>query len=198
MICKLFDKHRQSYYDADKQEKKMDDLGERIAEKVKEIRKDLPGIGTLKLYFLLKDWLVSEKIKIGRDKFHEVLRSYGLLIKLVKGVRTTNSDHAYRKYADLRKDMQVEKPDKLWVSDITYLPVGSDFAYLSLVTDAYSRKILGWSVEEDLKSIGPVKALKQALQQRKNKQDKLDLIHHSDRGHHGMAFNIVQVIILIS
>ncbi|MBT30696.1 MAG: transposase, partial [Thalassobius sp.] len=77
--------------------------------------------------------------------------------------------------------MVIDRPERLWVSDITYVPVKGNFSYLSLVTDAYSRKVVGWAMEDSLEAEGPMKALRMALKQRKNNM-KMDLMHHSDRG----------------
>ena len=181
LICSFFDRHRQSYYDAVKREKEADDIAERVLTMVRQIRKILPGVGTEKLYFLMKDWLMASDIKMGRDKLHELLREHGLLIKKRDGTRTTNSDHPFYKYKDKRKELEVMRPERLWVSDITYLRVRGGFAYLSLITDAYSRKVVGWALEDSLETKGPLKALRMALKQRKNNK-KIELMHHSDRG----------------
>jgi len=187
LICSFFGRHRQSYYDAVKREKENDDIAERILKMVRQIRRVLPGVGTEKLYFLMKDWLVETGIKMGRDKLHGLLREHDLLIKKKDGIRTTNSNHRFFKYSDKRRELEVMRPERLWpaprlVSDITYLPVMGSYSYLSLITDAYSRKVVGWALEDSLDTSGPVKALKMALRKRKQKEGKMELMHHSDRG----------------
>ena len=117
---------------------------------------------------------------MGRDAFFELLRDNGLLIRRKRyRVRTTFSSRRFRKYPDLRRDLVPERPDQLWVSDITYIRVKEDFAYLSLVTDAYSRKIIGFGMSHDLSTDNCLTALKMALNTRLTDEP---LIHHSDRG----------------
>lgn len=124
----------------------------------------------------------AHAISIGRDAFFELLRANGLLLRRRRSSKplTTFSHHRYKKYADLVKGYTPERPCALWVSDITYVPVGRGFAYLSLVTDAYSRKIVGYHLGEGLQSEGPLTALTMAINN--EKQLHQSLIHHSDRG----------------
>ena len=118
---------------------------------------------------------------MGRDQFNGVLRKHNLLVPRHKRrARTTNSRHGFRKYKNLTKNLELERANQLWVSDITYIQVGPYFSYLSLVTDAYSHKIVGWKLLDTLEARGPVEALKMALAQRKDPEKTL--IHHSDRG----------------
>lgn len=117
---------------------------------------------------------------MGRDAFFELLRENGLLVRRKRyRVRTTFSCHRFRKYPELIKELVPERPEQLWVSDITYIRIGQDFAYLSLVTDAYSRKIIGFSISHDLSTDSCLKALRMALATRLTDRP---LIHHSDRG----------------
>lgn len=117
---------------------------------------------------------------MGRDAFFELLRENGLLVRMKRNyARTTFSCHRFKKYPDLVKDMVVERPEQLWVSDITYIRIRQDFAYLSLVTDAYSRKIIGFSLSHDLSTDNCLRALKMALATRLTDRP---LVHHSDRG----------------
>jgi len=117
---------------------------------------------------------------MGRDAFFELLRDNGLLIRRKRyRVRTTFSSHRFRKYPDLRCELVPERPNQLWVSDITYIRVADDFAYLSLITDAYSRKIIGFCMSHDLSTDSCLSALKMALSTRLTDEP---LIHHSDRG----------------
>lgn len=140
----------------------------------------MPRLGTRKLHHLLQDFYVENEIRMGRDKLFALLGEEGLLIKRKKRyVKTTESKHWMRKYPDLRKEMSVDRPEQLWVSDITYLPVVEGHSYLHLVTDAYSKKIMGYAVSEDLSGDHTAEALRKALSVR---QYKNSLMHHSDRG----------------
>lgn len=147
-------------------------------EKVKEKRKSMPKLGGRKLYHLLQ----KDGIDIGRDKLFELLReSHMLVVKKKHRVITTQSKHWMRKYPNLIEDMEVLRPNKLWVSDITYIIVGNYNDYLFLITDAYSRKIMGFFVAETLKFEGGIEALRMALKE-VDLADRKGLIHHSDRG----------------
>jgi len=140
----------------------------------------MPRIGTRKLYYLIKDELIKQNIKLGRDVLFNFLRAEHLLIKPKRSyVKTTNSKHWMKKYPNLIKEMEVTKPEQLWVSDITYIQTNGGHNYLSLITDAYSKKIMGYELLDNLTTAGPLKALESALKSRKYKHD---LVHHSDRG----------------
>lgn len=144
------------------------------------IRGKMPRLGTRKLYFLIKAQLVNKRIKLGRDVLFHFLRAEGLLITPKKSyVKTTNSKHWMKKYPNLAKDLDLTRPEQLWVSDITYIKTSQGHNYLSLITDAYSKKIMGYALENNLNTAGPVKALRMAL---KNRSYELPIMHHSDRG----------------
>ncbi len=147
---------------------------------VQDIRKRHPRMGGRKLYHLLKDDLNKTGQDIGRDKFFNILRSNELLVKpLRKYVRTTNSHHRFRVYKNLIEDIEINRCNQVFVSDITYLSTYDRFYYLSLITDVYSRKIVGYDISDSLSLSGSLRALKKAL---KGVQDPVGLIHHSDRG----------------
>ena len=141
----------------------------------------MPRIGVRKLHHILTDTLQRHQISIGRDKLFDLLSDYGLLVRRRKRkrVNTTDSNHPFRKYPNLIRELEVLRPNRLWVSDITYLNLPDSFCYLSLVTDAYSRKIVGYCLHPTLKKEGPMQALKMAVADRVYRQP---LIHHSDRG----------------
>lgn len=144
------------------------------------IRCTMPRIGTRKLYFLIKQDLNDLNIKLGRDVLFNFLRAEHLLIKPKRSyIKTTNSKHWMKKYPNLIKDIEVNRPEQLWVSDITYIKTDKGHEYLSLITDAYSKKIMGYELLENLSTAGPLQALELAL---KNRKYKHELIHHSDRG----------------
>jgi transposase InsO family protein len=120
-------------------------------------------------------------LKIGRDKFIDILRANHLLIVPKRSYHiTTNSHHRFRKYKNQILDLQIDRPEQVWVSDITYIGKRNKPCYLSLITDAYSKKIVGYNVSDNLNTESSLAALKAAIKQRKNKQ--IPLIHHSDRG----------------
>lgn len=131
------------------------------------------------MYFKLKGDLLKID-KIGRDKFFDILRKHELLVKRKRNyARTTNSYHRFRVYKNLLKHKKPSRYNECWVVDITYLRTDKGFVYLFLLTDAFSRKIVGWCVSNSLSIEGGLIALKMALRQR----DKaFPLIHHSDRG----------------
>ena len=143
----------------------------------------MPRIGTRKLYFLLGHALEQHRISIGRDKLFDLLDAHGLLVRRRKRKRinTTDSRHPFRRYPNIIRELVVNRPNYLWVSDITYISLKESFCYLSLVTDAYSRKIIGYCLHPSLKKEGPVHALRMALDGIGNKATDM-LIHHSDRG----------------
>ena len=151
-----------------------------VLELVMEIRKEMPRIGTRKLYHLLVPELRSHHIKLGRDKLFALLREENMLVRPKrKYTRTTDSKHWLKVYPNLTKELKVNAPHQLWVSDITYLRTGTGFCYLSLVTDAYSRKIVGYHLSQKLEAKGCLSALRMALTQYAGHPK---LIHHSDRG----------------
>lgn len=139
----------------------------------------------------MQGFLKGHHIKLSRDKLHNLLKDNGLLVKR-KGtrIRTTDSDHCYRKYPNRVKNLIPQRPNEMWtvrrtVSDLTYSPLGSHFFYLTVVMDVYSRKIVagppgGWSLQKTLEAKGSLQALDMALVQR-GKSEK-SLVHHSDRG----------------
>lgn len=152
-----------------------------IINEVLRYRKHQKRIGTRKLLEEMQGFLSTHNFKIGRDAMFDLLAERGLLVSKRKrrGPTTTMSKHRFRKYPNIIRDFIPIAPNQLWVSDITYIRLGSDFAYLSLITDAYSRKIVGFYLSRDLSAKGPLKALKMALQ---SNPDRDNLIHHSDRG----------------
>jgi len=149
---------------------------------VKDYRKKVGSrIGGLKLYGELKEDFNNHGIKIGRDKFYRFLRENNLLVPKIKNYHiTTNSKHQFYKYKNKIKDFTPTGPEQLWVSDITYIKTEKGHNYLALVTDAYSKKIVGYNLDNHMKTELCTKALKMAINNRKYPDEKL--IHHSDRG----------------
>lgn len=129
---------------------------------------------------MLQPFFIEHNISMGRDKFFDLLKRNKLLVRKTKrNVYTTMSKHHYYRYPNLVKGFTPMTAHELWVSDITYIPLQERFAYLFLITDAYSRKIVGFHVSDDMKVSSATVALKQALAQ---KPPETIVIHHSDRG----------------
>ena len=177
--CYLFGIDRQVYYRKIRRKINKQSKAEQVVSMVIEIRKSMPRLGTKKLYYLLSDKL--QLIKIGRDKFFDILRANHLLIQPKRSYHiTTNSHHRFRKHQNQILDLEINRPEQVWVSDITYIGKREKPCYLSIITDAYSKKIMGHYVADNLNTESSLKALRTAIKQRKNKD--LPLIHHSDRG----------------
>lgn len=147
---------------------------------VKNRRKSLPREGVRKLTRSLEQEFIESNLKIGRDTLFNILRKYNMLTLRKKySSRTTNSVHRFYKYKNIIKDINVTRPNQVWVSDITYIRTIKGFCYLALITDMYSRKIVGYDISNSLELKGCERALNKALYQAK---DTTGLIHHSDRG----------------
>lgn len=171
---------RAAYYKAIKTDDIKTEDNKFIKSKVHYYRSFMSKLGSKKLFHLIGPELAKRDIKIGRDKFIELLRNEGLLVPKRKARYkvTTDSRHPFKVYKNLTQDLTVTKPDQLWVSDITYLRTEKGFCYLALITDVYSRKIVGYDISDSLELTGALNALKMA---QRNKIGK-DTIHHSDRG----------------
>lgn len=143
-------------------------------------RRSLPREGVRKLVKSLDNEFTKASLKVGRDTLFNVLRQHNMLTLRKKyTARTTNSYHRFYKYNNIIKDMDVTRPNQVWVSDITYIRTIKGFCYLALITDMYSRKIVGYDLSDSLELDGCVRALNKAIYQAKNIKE---LIHHSDRG----------------
>ena len=170
---------RQVYYRSLKRSTVRISKAQQVVALVKEKRMIQPKIGGRKLYFMLKEPLKS--LSFGRDRFFDILRANHLLIAPKRSYNvTTNSHHRFRKHQNMILDYQITKPNQVWVADITYIGNRKNPSYLSLITDAYSKKIVGHHVADNLNTQSSLIALRKAL---KNKKVNLEsLIHHSDRG----------------
>jgi putative transposase len=156
------------------------------------IRRQMPRLGVRKLFYMIKTELIKENIPMGRDRLFSLLRRENLLVRPKKKyTKTTYSKHWMHKYPDLVNPIKVNRPEQVWVADITYLSIANDFCYLHLLTDAYSKKIIGYKVSADLSSAHTLEALKQAL---KNRLYHGQLIHHSDRGLQYCSAGYVQLL----
>lgn len=181
-LCGLFGVSRQAYYEAEYQGSKTSIAHMIVLTLVKDLRADIPMLGTRKLLIMLSTEFKKHGIKMGRDQLFDLLRFHGLLMRRRKRmVKTTNSHHWLKKYPNLILELSLSCAEQLWVSDITYIRTLQGFSYLSLITDAYSRKIVGHSLFETLEAFGPLEALTMAVAIRR-KVSPFMLIHHSDRG----------------
>jgi len=177
--CELFGVSRQVYYRSKQSMFRRQSMAVKVVELVLSVRQQMPRIGTRKLYYLLRDQL--NEIGVGRDKLFAILKANHMQIRPKKNYRkTTDSYHRFRKHKNLIESVIPQKPEQVWVSDITYIGSRGNHRYLALVTDAYSKKIVGYDLSSSLSAKGAIKALKMGLKQRSYKAH--DLIHHSDRG----------------
>lgn len=180
MLCRYFGISRSGYYKALKVTLKQGIDEQFIVELVLQIRHHHPRIGGKKLYKLLKQEIDKIDDSIGRDKFFDILRKNKLLVnRRKKYVYTTESYHRFKVYKNKLKNKLFTRAHQAWVSDITYVRTGNGFMYLFLLTDLYSRKIVGWALSDSLRIEGAIEALQMALKQC---PDTRGLIHHSDRG----------------
>ena len=152
-----------------------------IFQLIKPLRRLQARYGCAKLYLDIKVDLIKNGIKMGRDKFYAFMRNYNLLVKKTKRYHiTTDSNHGFYKSEDLTVNLEINKAEQVFVSDITYIKLASQHAYLALVTDAYSKKIMGFKIDTNMKVQLVKEALKMAVNKRIYKHQ--NTIHHSDRG----------------
>ena len=185
-LCRLFGVSKQAYYQYDEDVALAKAAREEFAlQYIREIRKLDPGIGGVKLWYMYKSEFGCD-YPIGRDRFCRILDENGLKLRLrIKRPRTTDSTHGLPTYPNLIKEYIPTAANQLWVSDMTYVVIMDNdfhyhFCYLSLILDAYSEEIIGWSVGPTLETTYPIEALRMALQRIRGKDVRL--IHHSDRG----------------
>jgi putative transposase len=181
LFCSLFGYTKQAYYKCSTGSRHRLLQAQQAKEAVLQIRSQMPRIGTRKLHYMLQEQFKQSKIKVGRDKLFTLLGKEGLLIrKRKKYTVTTNSRHWMHKYPNLIKDLAVHRPEQLWVADITYLETIEATSYLHLITDAYSKQIMGYELCNDMEASSTLKALQMAIGNRRYTLQPL--IHHSDRG----------------
>lgn len=175
-FCELFGYSKQAYYKQFKHQARRRDSYSQIKAEVLQIRRQMPRLGGRKLHFLLQ-----KTCPIGRDRFFDLLRKEGLLVlKRKKGTVTTDSRHWMRKYPNRIKELILIRPEQLWVADITFIDTLEGHAYLHLITDAYSKQVMGHELCSNMEASSTLKALHMAISKRK--YPGADLIHHSDRG----------------
>ena len=183
-FCRLLGLTRQSYYQHFWQDELVSIEQELVLQQVLKIRQNHRHIGTRKLYEMLQPFILSHQIKMGRDALFDLLAANFLLVRRKKRkVATTNSYHRFKKYPNLIRDLVPQHPNQLWVSDITYWRTTNGFVYISFITDAYSKKIVGHHVAQTMEAVETIKALKMAISGFLKEPDShSQLIHHSDRG----------------
>lgn len=177
----MFGVSKQAYYQGIKADKQKEKVQEIVLKEVAKIRKRKPQTGTRKLMEELQPVLYENNIKMGRDALFDLLRYKGLLVRKTKRFHiTTDSKHFYYTSPNLIKELEINHSEQVFVNDITYINTDQGHAYLALVTDAYSKKIMGWSFDDNMK----VSMVKEALSMaHKNcKYQHQSIIHHSDRG----------------
>ncbi|WP_040756521.1 IS3 family transposase [Winogradskyella psychrotolerans] len=173
---------KQAFYKRLRTQQKKEIDHQKMIKMVKDYRNKVGSkTGGIKLHAELKANFTEANIKIGRDKFYRFLRLNNLLIPKTKNyITTTNSNHMYKKYKNLVKDHVPTRPEQLWVSDITYIKTQYGHNYLAIVTDAYSKQIMGYKLDNHMRTSLCTDALAMAIKNRKYPDKKL--IHHSDRG----------------
>jgi len=179
-LCRLFGFSRQAFYKQQRFQVLQQSKEGIILQQIIAMRKEQPRCGTRKLLIMLQPFLAKSKLFISRDKLFTLLSENKLLIrKRKRNTYTTNSKHFFYRYPNLSKDFTPLHAHELWVADITYIPLRERFAYLYLLTDAYSRKIVGFHVSDDMRVTSAVVALQKAIDQ---KPPDAIVIHHSDKG----------------
>lgn len=178
-LCRQFGVSKQAYYKRKDRGFEEAALWRFVVEYAETVRREDPGIGGEKLWVMYRSHF-GERYSIGRDAFLKVLRIYNLLLrKPKKSVKTTDSRHNDLIYPDLVKDLLVEYPNQVWVSDITYVRTAIGFCFLFLITDAYTRELIGWKAADNLEAANAIDALAMACGRLQGGEK---IIHHSDRG----------------
>lgn len=178
--CNGFGLKRDAYYKYLNRYKRHEIIVSAVLKKVNKKREEQPRVGTRQLLEDMKPSFQTAKIKLGRDRLFDILRDNNLLVKKKKAYcKTTNSYHHFHKYNNLIKELEINRPNQVWVSDITYIRTVKGFCYLALITDLYSRKIVGYDISDSLELTGCLRALKSALRRARPAEG---LVHHSDRG----------------
>ena len=179
-VCNCIHLQRDAYYKCRERDLQRRSVDCKVISLVKAERNIQARVGTRKLHKELRDTFLKSGLKVGRDRLFDIIRAKDMLVKRKKVTyKTTNSYHHFHKYSNLIKNMDVTAPNQVWVSDITYIRTVKGFCYLALITDLYSRKIVGYDISDSLELAGCLRALKKALA---SARPAVGLIHHSDRG----------------
>lgn len=173
---------RQNFYAARQRRRRREVDEELIVALVSQERRLQPRLGVRKLRVLVEAELKQAGVRVGRDRFFEVLREHELLLepKRAEVPRTTQSYHGLPVFRNEIREVKIGRPNQVWVADLTYLRTEEGFLFLALVTDVFSRHIVGYDCGESLESIGCQRALEQGLKQLPEEAERP--IHHSDRG----------------
>jgi transposase InsO family protein len=179
--CQFLNISTQAYYQQRQRDQHKAMHNQQVLDWVQTERLVQPRLGTRKLQYLMQ----QQQLRMGRDRLFDLLRTHRMLVPTKRAYhKTTQSHHRFRCHPNLLKDsenkVQVTGPEQVWVADITYLPTRNGEAYLSLITDAWSRKIVGYHVHDSLRTDDVILAYQRALKQRQNQNQPL--VHHSDRG----------------
>ncbi len=189
----MFGISRQAYYQRQNRVAKAVKEKDIILNLIKPIRNKMYRIGSVKLYGMIKEDMIKMNIKMGRDKFLDLLRDENMLVRKKKNfTKTTDSFHRFRKYKNLIKGIEVNSPEEVWVADMTYIKTDAGHHYLSLITDYYSKKIVGYYLADNMKTESSIIALEVAIKSRK--YPERELIHHSDRGFQYCDNNYINVL----
>jgi putative transposase len=191
-LCWLLGVTRQAFYQHHWHQLDLSTEHVLVLEKVRTLREEHPVIGTRKLQVMLQSFMLEHQIKMGRDGLFNLLNTHRMLVrKRRRSLRTTQSNHWFKKYANLIRGWHPSGPMQLWVADITYVPVNNRFLYLSMITDAYSHRIVGYQIAESLEAVHTTEALQMAL---RNEKITTELIHHSDRGLQYCSYEYVKLL----
>ena len=178
--CQFFGISRQAVYQQLQRDKLKVQTYAPVKEMVERIRRIMPRLGVRKLHGLMQAELKERDIKMGRGSLFQYLGTHQLLVKPVKNyTKTTFSHHRFKKHPNLLLNLKITRPEQIFVSDITYVKSDEGVHYLSLVTDTFTRKIMGYHLSNDMMAESVAKALRKAVM---NRVYKKTLIHHSDRG----------------
>lgn len=191
-LCGLFGYTRQAYYQGFRRGYESSAAIDQTLDTVEKIRKKHPKMGVRKLKVVLaRDY----GIDVGRDSLFDIMRNAGLLMrKRMRHRRTTFSGHGMRTYPNLIKEIVPSRPDEIWVTDITYLHVEGRHMYVFLVTDMYSRMVVGWKVADNMRDDNAIEALKMALRGMNPQYKEMPVIHHSDQGSQYCSLDYVKLM----
>jgi putative transposase len=179
-LSEAFGMKRDAYYKHQRRDKQSVATNTAVLSMIRERRKDQAREGCRKMHKACIEEFHDRGIKIGRDRLFDILRNHDMLVKRKRSfVKTTNSYHKFHKYNNLIKNLEITRPNQVWASDITYIRLTRGHCYLALITDIFSRKIVGYDISDSLELAGCIRALKMALT---HARPAPGLIHHSDRG----------------
>lgn len=178
-ICGWFDVTYQAHNQMKLRQLRRALLEALVVGRVLEIRRELPKVGVRKLHHLLQDFYQAHGVSMGRDRLFELLRAHGLLVRIKRKPTRTTFPGGIRS-ENLLVSVRISGPNQVWVVDITYIATEEGYLYLALVTDLYSRKIMGWDLSNSLSLEGALRAMQRSIDEAGGTVQ--GLIHHSDHG----------------